>query len=357
MDINEIARRLRHEVRLPEMTGERCVHALVEVAGCRACEEVCPHSAWALDDQALRLDTDRCDGCGLCAAACPEGAIRCRQEIATGVLNGRQLALCACEKAGLSSRDGVIPCLHAISLNDILALYRDGVRIWLAASADCAQCERGGGETLFERLFQVNTALASRQATQLLYGWRHRIEWERIRQRIDTRFRGPGMTRRGLLRGALEQGVEQGLRRFGLGGDASEAFTPPGGLMPARDQPAVWPRLPVIDGTRCDGCDACVKLCPHHAIAYEEQGNRAVYRVQARDCTGCGICSDACGREAIRVDAWQTGAGDALALQRFVCRACGNPFHLPVREASDPPDRCRVCQRRDNRNRLYQVVT
>ena len=76
---------IEREIALPKLFGERCVHALSATASCKACVDVCPEDAWLLDDEALGLDTERCDGCGLCAAACPERAIVSRHEPAVWI--------------------------------------------------------------------------------------------------------------------------------------------------------------------------------------------------------------------------------------------------------------------------------
>ena len=51
----------------PALDPERCVE------GCRACVEVCPTDAIAIDP--LRIDLGRCIFCPGCTEACPAGAI------------------------------------------------------------------------------------------------------------------------------------------------------------------------------------------------------------------------------------------------------------------------------------------
>ena len=54
----------------PALRPERCVE------GCRSCGDVCPTEAiGGLADGPLSLDTGACLFCGLCAEACPEGAV------------------------------------------------------------------------------------------------------------------------------------------------------------------------------------------------------------------------------------------------------------------------------------------
>jgi len=79
---------------LPVVDSSKCPD------GCRACADVCPTDAIAINDGAVRLDLGRCLFCTDCVEACPEGAIRYSQDyrLATRarndlILEGRTLKL------------------------------------------------------------------------------------------------------------------------------------------------------------------------------------------------------------------------------------------------------------------------
>lgn len=54
----------------------------------------------------------------------------------------------------------------------------------------------------------------------------------------------------------------------------------------------------VINGETCTGCGACMKACPHDAIAGQ---NKQPHVIDAKICTKCGICRDQCKFDAVEV--------------------------------------------------------
>ncbi len=76
------------------VVGENCIK-------CKHtdCVDACPRDAWILNDAELALDTDACDGCGLCRPACPQQAITHDYRLELRSFRDRKVALVACERA------------------------------------------------------------------------------------------------------------------------------------------------------------------------------------------------------------------------------------------------------------------
>lgn len=54
--------------------------------------------------------------------------------------------------------------------------------------------------------------------------------------------------------------------------------------------------LPIIDAKLCNGCEACVDVCP--VTVYAMRDGKAVV-VAAEDCTDCEACVPACPVDCI----------------------------------------------------------
>jgi len=337
------------DVRLPEVQAERCVHSQLEQAGCSACLKACPRGAWVMDEDMLGIDPDRCDGCDLCVPACPQGAIQTRFAPVVKQTEKGDMAFALCERAGVSgAKEGLMPCVHAIGMGDLLKLQRLGVSYLFTASGNCDTCERGGAQRLAATLNKVNRLLSQRGMPILHYRGMAPQKWLRLLITVSDPAQSRAMSRRALFRGALN---ETARRTQELLEAEVREFRAPGELLPDSGTDAVLPFVPVIDISRCNGCDACGRLCPQQAIELEEDGH--AYGIEAARCTGCGVCRDVCERQAVQVRPMALAVQTRIPLYTYRCRACGAGYHVPEKEAEPL---CRICRQTNHHARLYQVL-
>jgi ferredoxin len=336
-------------VALPEVRAERCVHSLCETATCGHCVQACPVGAWQLNDEGLFLDTTRCDGCGLCAAACGQEALKIPASALVMERAGQRTAFAACEQAVGEGGAGVLPCVHAIGVRGLARLVAQGVHAVFICTGDCHGCSRAEARRIDADLRTMNRILRSRHLPPL--------HCERVAERIWLEWRG-------VSRAA--EGVSTERRRFlfsGLREVARLAHVLPESEQPGLPLPASaglegqgiglaeW--RPQLDAGRCEGCDACARLCPTQSLRHD--AGAGAYRVHPDACTGCGLCADVCDLKAIEPLPLGKAAPYEIPLAGSRCRRCGVDFHLPVSAATDT-SLCPVCRSANHHRMLFQVL-
>ena len=250
----------------------------------------------------------------------------------------------------------MIPCLHALSLTDLLRLYRKGVRRIVVAHGDCATCSRGQAPPLDDLLCDLNHALASHDLAPLAIHDAPATDWQKAAGEARKRATAPKSGRRGFLRWAAGTAVDDGFQLTSLLDDEPAEFIAAGELLPMRrHRDGVLPFVPVIDPAACHGCDACARLCPHASIRLEQDEGGARYDIEAAQCSGCGLCVDICDAGAVTVQRWSDRPPTPIRLEGARCRHCGTPFHVP--EGMMPGDhQCRICRQVHHHRNLFQVL-
>jgi len=56
---------------------------------------------------------------------------------------------------------------------------------------------------------------------------------------------------------------------------------------------------PIVDDSKCAGCEECVEVCP--VDVFEMQEGKSV-AVNAEECLGCESCVEVCEEDAITVE-------------------------------------------------------
>jgi Pyruvate/2-oxoacid:ferredoxin oxidoreductase delta subunit len=364
--LRDVIDQVRQQALVPDVIAERCVHSLIEKASCRACADSCPENAWVIDDDLLGIDSSRCDGCGLCVAACPQSAVQSKLApvVPSPGEEGGAFAYCVHASVPVDC-GGRIPCLHGIGMTVLLDLTAKGITRLVTSSGDCDRCPRGRDRRLEQRIDALAAVLQDRDAKSLRY---QPMDGDSYRAALERAHKGPGrprLNRRAFFSAMARVPVTR--VEAALTQTSAQAPSPSDRLPPRRDGRTL--HAPQLHGAVCRACDACVKLCPQGALRFEAaRENRGVdgptgsslpgpwYRLDADRCTGCGVCVDVCDADAIELHANRIPGWERLPLVEGRCISCGVVFNRPQNAGSSAASRCRICAETDHHRNLYQVL-
>lgn len=327
-------------------------------ATCRLCVDICPEKAMVMDDEMLGLDEDACTACGLCQAVCPQNAI----SLDVTPREQDDTLLLICDKAKPEYGEQRVKCVHQMGLEQIAGYYQKGVRNILVAKGDCQTCHyqsdtlENKAQTLDKNCQQFNLLVQNRNLKPISInavtvdqakGWTKSITDDGV----------ANLSRRKLFTGVTEH-------------FANETTEPETGVtsrhlanlqeLNAEQEASLFFTVPQIDENLCEGCDACVRICPTQTlIKVNEEPSQSCYKVLPQNCTGCGLCQDVCSVHAICLLAMSESKTRTTLLQAYTCASCGIVCHVPGPEYGSRANEgglCRICSQTGHHKKLFQVL-
>jgi energy-converting hydrogenase A subunit P len=297
----------------PTLRYEDCVRTRSRAAACRACADACPVDAVGLDERgAVRIDLSRCVSCAACQAACPTEAITAGFDVAAFLADAPPEVGCG---------DDGLPCVSALSAEDLLVLAHRHGAITLRPKAGCAA--QGAHASALARVEECRAVITAAGLSLSL-----RVD--------DTGTRGgPLEALRRLLTPSFDGEVTLDPRA--LSRDRLRAVRVP--ARRARMLDALGPSLVgevAADALRfasekrwntetCTACTVCANVCPTGALTPAALWREL--RFDASRCVRCGLCHDACEPRALTLSPTVRLAAlterRANPLGRMVMRACG----------------------------------
>jgi ferredoxin len=345
---------------LPDMVGEFekpkffnynpdiCAHGSSGLTGCTRCIDVCPAAAIISMGEEIAVDPYLCQGGGVCATACPTGAItyvyppagdslsKLRELLKVYRASGgtRPVVLFHDAERGnarvaqlaASLPEHVIP-VEAAELGSV------GMDLWLAALA------YGASEVLLLATPAIPPSVREEMAAQLTYakailqGMGYEADRIRLVGEDDNgalpsvpaskprqdEFRPATFAsfddKRTNIRLAVEHLYEQAPAR-------QESVALPEGAPYGEIQ---------VNRDACTLCMACVSICPTSALSDGQEIPQLNFH--EANCVQCGLCRTACPEDAITLSARYLYDGQLRRTPRvlneeqpFCCTVCAKPF-------------------------------
>ena len=296
----------------------RCLREHSGLSDCHICVKSCPVDSISLSRGVHVLD--HCTGCGVCLAVCPVSAFDLNGTGAGEILSQTVSLLeespslfITCERSeSTQAADIVLPCLARLDETVALGALALGARTLHLTQGPCQACPYPEAMPRYHRMLE-----RIRGWSRVLPGTAERIveEGEGGEDgKKEKRFKVVGPDRRAFFGWFGREGVRlaatflddfsQGFQ--GRRGKGAMSLPLRNRLLPnflknlgvQHGEVSYDPEGPfaeiILDEVKCNGCEACVQICPTGAI--QRTGGEEFFRLtfDASRCINCTLCLDAC---------------------------------------------------------------
>jgi ferredoxin len=320
-----------------EYDASICAHERSGKTACRRCIDACPAEAITSLAESIEVNSNLCQGGGICATVCPSGAISYNYPTSSDTLLGIKTLLHSYEEQGgrdpcivfVSDAHSETPQLQQGNLLPVVVeeLASTGLEVWLSTLAYGAKAvwllDNGATPSIVMRAMEEQIRVAG----EILAAMGFDPDAVRV------------ITPPDLLTDLAGLIPEMTTASFsGVGGKRQTAYLAIDHLFDqaARPKPLASLSTGAPFGTAyveqsCTLCFACVGSCPGRALQAGE-GEPKLRFIEA-NCLQCGMCTRTCPENAI----WITPRllFDRSARQKlrtlyeeepFCCTSCGKPF-------------------------------
>lgn len=330
---------------------QHCVNNRIQGSRCRTCVTICPRQSIRLTNSgryaAIEVN-DTCSGCGLCAAACPAGAIGTRCRLPEKFKVKDNTVELACRKQQI---DGAFDCLGMLDAYSLSYIgLQSGQLSIVLDSHRCAACNPGVPAAVRQVVSSANVFLGK-------FG-RPAINVILLRGKAEA-----VIGRRDLFAFCFSRARETLLAALPLSLQSEE--TPRQGLVRliARKitevKLASFDAAPLFWGARmkseCNFCGICARACKQAALilAADRKEQQLVLWHNQSKCIGCKACQMLCPHKCLELKTEFSNTNlvgsslPAAISSSHCCRVCGT--FLPAREQA-----CSICS--PDKNPFLQAI-
>jgi ferredoxin len=274
---------------------ERCLLRVSRKSSCRSCVDACEHSALAIVDQLVTVDTSKCDSCGGCFSACPVSAI-------TGSMPKRQ------------SRNGLLiyESHYCPSVKELLIYRKQGIKGFMIPTG-------WQDDRWVAVIEEANSVLLELNLEPFCFQLAEELSEQTI-------------SRRELLFSAKNKGKS-----------LAQELTPAAWRVNSDgwSLPAAFPEFQFyqveLDTTKCSLCQACFRLCSQQVFQISD----SELVIDHQKCTDCALCEDICPEDAIVIrNMVREKSESRVAVVKSRCNRCKQQFYA---FAGIESELCHVC--------------
>lgn len=320
-----------------DIQPEACLHSIFKEYPRHPCMDACPRGAIEL--QPLKINPDRCDGCGICTSICPTDALSLnaghKQAIENGASEGGQVRIHCSMVRGEGK---AVSCLGMLDYTILVGLMSKANTDLDLISGPCNDCEKSrGGDVALRSLKTANGIMS-------IFGRRERGRI--INLEMTNGVDGKGYTRREVFRGlgstlkrlmaVDEKSMEPERWSRGSVPMKREGFLRlVGELGEFHAEAECGVPLPFYGkeiGSRCYGCNGlwrCITFCPTGALSLNYDDSEAGIDFESIRCIGCRLCEAVCPERAVTSLTMTAPVYEKKALIRLragKCECCEAPL-------------------------------
>ena len=347
------------------LDAAKCVRGTNKFSQCTSCVDVCPVETIKIDEQLPSFIPNDCIGCGGCIAACPDAAYKLDDFSTINYI----FSILEQKRDVLSCKES-IPCLAALSTEEMLSLALLHPETLTLDHAFCAECEiaKTNEPLIAQRVEEANFILEAIESGKRLKFEDVALTPEQKEQDRRTFLSKLNVKEAIKAKQKFENEVEAGSeekKRHAISTEGIKWLRENKDVPDRRKllmmalkkmtKPKVFHKLDIndisfisqkiLDEETCTNCQMCYRICPTGALSSDKFNSTIFF--DAISCIKCASCHDVCEPDSLTLrsifDLKELFEPNREVLAKFNvqrCDECGLPF--VYRGGEKMCQRCRI---------------